>query len=178
MTKLTIGVAGALLLAACDSSGPSPADPRFNALVDGVAWEADTVVAVAIGSPSDTALSLSAVLRVSPTESQELTLFLKNWRPGPSTLGDTAAAGTGAFSVTLLEGDSAVGFMIYRTSATLIGHASITGLNRRDSLMTGTWQFEVAAMPDTLPHHQLTGTFRVHYSFQPVVVPGTTIDAT
>jgi hypothetical protein len=171
MRNLHLGLALATVLSACDSSSPDDGPLRYSATVDGVEWVPDTILALVFAAPADSSVTVDAARRVSPTESEEITVFLKHWGTGQSTLGDTSAPGEGAFSVTQIDGDSAVGFVIYHTNSALPGQVTITGLNRGDSVMTGRASFEAATIPDTLPHRHVSVTFRVRYTLQQVFVP-------
>ena len=163
----------ATLVLGCDSGGPSTSgDFSFTATLDGAPWVADTGIALAFAAPTDTSLTISAARRVSPTEEQEITVFLMQYgRLGQSALGDAAAPGMGAFSITQISNDSATGFVSYLTDAREPGLVSITAINRADSTISGTFAFTASTHPDTIAHRRVTGYFRVRYSMQTVIIP-------
>ncbi len=156
----------------CDSGGPGDtAGFDFAATVDGTQWVADTGIAQASASPTDTIITITAARRVSPTEEQEITLSLQSMGSGQFPLGDIASPAVGAFAIFQVSGDSVTGVASYLTRSTTSGTLTISSLRRSDSLIAGSFAFESSLLPDTVPHRQVTGHFRVRYTMQTVFLP-------
>ena len=161
-------------LAACgDAHGPSAhRSPFFSATVDLTSWRPDTAIAWLYGSDSDTTLVIGAGRTISVSETESITRFVHHFgSPGQFTLADTSSPAFGAFTVSSLTGPLWQPILQFWTHAQGSGTATVTGLTEDDSLVTGRFSFEAATIPDSVPHRQVSGQFRLRYQFQQVFTP-------
>ncbi len=165
-------ILGLFLLGACgDSGGPGAGGASFGATLDGLGWQPDTSLALIIGSATDTTLVIVAGRVVSPLEEQDVTLHLEGFREtGTSALGDTGTASSALFSRLLLSGGQVTGSQVYLTGQPA-GVRQVTGFDRTDSVITGSFSFEAATTPDTAVYRRLMGQFRLRWTFQQVFTP-------
>jgi Family of unknown function (DUF6252) len=172
MPPLTRRVAVSLLalcLACGDSAGPAVSTLAFDAQLDNQPWRADTAVAIAFGAPTDTTLAVAGSRLLSPTEAQEITLSLPDFRgPGRFALADSTGPGVAAFSISQISGGVVLATQVYHSQAASPGYVLVTSLNRQDSTVAGTFAFEAALIPDTATHRHVSGSFRLRLGFVPV----------
>jgi hypothetical protein len=158
-------------LACGDSGGPDLDGPVFfTGTLDGSAWAGDTVVATLTSS---TALSITGARVASADEEQEITLFLSGFgQTGTFVLAGGPTAGVAALSVLKIGNNTVTAISTYLSSAAAPGELRITGISTKDSVVTGSFLFEAAAVPDTAPHRHVSGRFRVRYRTLVVYPPG------
>jgi hypothetical protein len=159
-------------IACGDGGGPSlNGAPTFTVVMNGAPWTPDTAVGILYGSICDTTLLVMAVRRVSPQDVEEVYLDMRHFRgPGSSTLSDTATGVFGAYFRTHTVPGSLPVTQSHWSMLTAPGRLTIHGITTSDSLITGSFAFEAAAIPDTAVHRMLGGYFRVRYTMQPVYV--------
>jgi hypothetical protein len=162
-------LAGALGLAACtETSGPEPLAPGFAGTLNGVPWTADTSVSAAFATTDDTTLFTSGVRQISADSGQEITLVLHRLSAEQFALTDSVGEGYG--ELVYFHDHSALpgSQLVLRSLAGRPGSIRISEVNETDSTVAGTFAFEAAADPDTIPHQFLAGHFKVRYSLQTV----------
>jgi hypothetical protein len=163
------------LIGCGDGGGPNLHGPTtFTVTLDGAGWLPDTAVTLVYGSTCDTTAFISAVREVSDQEVEEVILIVHGFSAtGQLALSDTSTPASAAFSVSQISGGFPTSTVTYWSRPETPGELTIVGATRDDSLITGRFAFEAAAIPDSGVHRRLTGHFRVRYSFQPVyTVPG------
>ena len=137
-------------------------------------WRPDTALSIIYTSSCDTTSLIGATRRVSDHEQEGVTLFLQAFpAAGRLALADTSTVAFAAFTVSQVSGGFVTSTVSYWTRPGNPGLLTIAGATPTDSLVSGTFAFEAATIPDTLPHRHLSGQFRVKYTVQPVyTVPG------
>jgi hypothetical protein len=157
---------GLLALSRCgDPEGPAVAgSPFFAATIDGTAWVPDTASCLVISTSIGTAAAITASRFVSAQEEQGITILFTGFpAPGQFPLVNISGPATAFFSVYRLNGIVRDRPLQYSSGSAQPGLLSITGVSNTDSLITGTFSFEGATIPDSTPHHVLTGRFRLRY---------------
>jgi hypothetical protein len=138
------------------------ASPFFNATIDGTSWVPDTAWGLVLAGSSGAAVIITASRLVSAQEGQDIFMGFPGFpAAGQFPLADLFSPAFAYFSVYRVNGVVRDRPLLYMSGSAQPGLLSITAIT--DSLMTGTFTFEGATIPDSTPHRVLTGQFRVRY---------------
>ena len=171
MKPLSRWIAAALIVAvaACSDAGPSTDAEYFTATLDGARWPVDTAVSLSYATLCDTSSLVAAPRGLIAERLELLSIYFRHYPAvGQYVLGDSSTGTFATFSTGPTTPGPRGARLYWFTGADSPGTLHINAVDRSDSVLTGTFAFDAATIPDTGVRHHLAGQFKVRFSLQQV----------
>ena len=154
-----------LTVAACSDAGPSTDAEYFTATLDGASWPVDTAVSLVYATLCDTSSMVAAPRGRIAEQLELLSIYFRHYPAvGQYVLGDSSSGTFATFSTGPTTPGPRGARLYWFTGADSPGTLHINTVDQSDSVLTGTFAFNAATIPDTAPHHHLAGQFKVRFS--------------
>ncbi len=160
-----------LAVAACSDAGPSTDAEYFTATLDGASWPVDTAVSLVYATLCDTSSLVAAPRGLIAQQLELLSIYFRHYPAvGQYVLGDSSSGTFATFSTGPTTPGPRGPRVAWYSLGDSPGTLHISAVDRSDSVLTGTFAFDAATIPDTAPRHHLAGRFKVRFTLQPVYV--------